>query len=181
MVDARRRFRQRRVLEDALVFDLAGKDSQWEKLPAPPFERRALAVAAIKGKVYVIGGLEEDGQVVKSVAIYDPAKKTWTDGPPLPGSKLEGFAPSAFGVGDRLYVSGTDGVLHRLNDAGRAWESGGKFAVPRLTHRLLPGIAQDLLSVGGNFAGVPVRFVESISIAGVPAPGSKGDVLARCL
>ena len=45
----------------------------------------------------MIGGLEEDGQVVKSVAIYDPATKTWTEGPLLPGSKLQGFAPSAFG------------------------------------------------------------------------------------
>ncbi len=160
-------------LEDALVFDLAGKDSRWEKLPAPPFQRRALTVAAVKGKVYVIGGLEEDGQVVKSVGIYDPAQKRWTEGPPLPGSKLEGFAPSAFGVGEKLYVSGTDGVLHRLSDTGLAWESVGKFAVPRLTHRLLPGIARDLLSVGGNFAGVPVRFVESISIDGPPAAGAK--------
>ena len=160
-------------LEDALVFDLASEGARWEILPAPPFQRRALAVAAIKGKVYVIGGLEEDGQVVKSVAIYDPASKTWQEGPPLPGSKLQGFAPSAFGVGEKLYVSGADGLLHRLSEAGDAWETAGKFAVPRLTHRLLPGIAHDLLSVGGNFAGSPVRFVESISIAGPPAPGAK--------
>jgi N-acetylneuraminic acid mutarotase len=160
-------------LEDALVFDLASQGARWETLPAPPFQRRALAVAAIKGKVYVIGGLEEDGQVVKSVAIYDPAKKTWQEGPPLPGSKLQGFAPSAFGVGEKLYVSGADGLLHRLSDAGDTWEPAGKLAVPRLTHRLLPGIAQDLLAVGGNFAGAPVRFIESISIARPPAPGAK--------
>ena len=40
------------------------------------------------------------------------------------------------------------------------WEIAGKLAVPRLTHRLLPGIAGDLLAVGGNFAGAPVRFVD---------------------
>lgn len=160
-------------LEDALVFDLAGNGARWESLPAPPFQRRALAVAAIKGKVYVLGGLEEDGKVVKSVAIYDPATKAWTQGPELPGSKLEGFAPSAFGVSEKLYVSGFDGLLHRLNEAGDGWDVAGKLAVPRLTHRLLPGIAGDLLAVGGNFAGSPVRFVESISIAGSSHIGPK--------
>ena len=60
-------------LEDALVFDLSEQNARWEKLPDPPFQRRALAVASVKGKVYVLGGLEEDGTVVKSVAIYDPA------------------------------------------------------------------------------------------------------------
>ena len=160
-------------LEDALVFDLSQKDGRWEKLEAPPFQRRALAVAAIKGKVYVLGGLEEDGNVVKSVEIYDPAKKAWTHGPELPGSKLQGFAPSAFGIGEKLYVSGADGLLHKLSEAGDRWEVAGKFAVPRLTHRLLPGIAGDLLAVGGNFAGSPVRFIESINVAGARAEGPK--------
>ena len=69
-------------------------------------------------------------------------------------------------LAEKLYVSGFDGLLHRLNEAGDGWEVAGKLAVPRLTHRLLPGVAGDLLAVGGNFAGSPVRFVESISIAG---------------
>ena len=160
-------------LEDALVFDLSQKGARWEKLESPPFQRRALAVAANKGKVYVLGGLEEDGKVVKSVAIYDTAKKVWTEGPEMPGSKLQGFAASAFGVGEKLYVSGTDGLLHRLSDAGDRWEVAGQLAVPRLTHRLLPGIAGDLLAVGGNFAGSPVRFVESIPITAASAAGPK--------
>ena len=54
-------------LDTALVFDLARPGAGWEKLPAPPFRRRALAVGAIDGKVYAIGGLTEDGKVVKSV------------------------------------------------------------------------------------------------------------------
>jgi N-acetylneuraminic acid mutarotase len=116
--------------------------------------------------VYVLGGLEEDGSVVKSVVIYDPVKKAWTQGPELPGSRLQGFAASAFSVRDKLYVSGVDGLLHRLSESGDRWEVAGKLAVPRLTHRLLPGIGGDLLAVGGNFAGAPVRFIESISITG---------------
>ena len=44
------------------------------------------------------------------------------------------------------------------------WEVAGRLAVPRITHRLLPGINNDLLAVGGNFAGAPVRFIESIAL-----------------
>jgi N-acetylneuraminic acid mutarotase len=151
-------------LEDALVFDLSAQNAQWEKLPAPPFRRRALAAGSVKGKVYVLGGLEEDGTVVKSVAIYDPAVQKWSEGPDLPGTRFQGFAASAFGVGEKLYVSGIDGLVHRLRDAGDRWEVVSRLAVPRLTHRLLPGIDNDLLVVGGNFAGAPVRFVESIPL-----------------
>ena len=159
--------------EDALVYDLSSEGARWETLPVPPFQRRALAAGSIKGKIYVLGGLEEDGNVVKAVAVYDPATKGWTTGPELPGSKLQGFAASAFGVQDKLYVSGFDGSLHRLSEAGDRWEVAGKLAVPRITHRLLPGIGGDLLAVGGTFAGSPVRFVESISIAGQASQGPK--------
>jgi hypothetical protein len=131
-------------------------------LPAPAFRRRALAVGAIDGKVYAIGGLTEDGKVVRSVDIYDPAARAWSRGPDLPGGKRQGFAPSAFEVGGKLYVCGAEGQVFRLGDAGDRWEVAGKLATPRVAHRLLPGIAQDLLAVGGSAAGSPVRVIESI-------------------
>ena len=83
-------------LEDALVFDLSQEGARWERLPAPPFQRRALAVAAIKGKVYVLGGLEEDGRSSSRSRSTTRPRKPGRKGPELPGSKLQGFA--AFGV-----------------------------------------------------------------------------------
>ncbi len=153
-------------LDTALVFDLTSPNAHWENLPSPPFRRRALAAASIRGKIFVMGGLNEDAEVVKSVDVYDPASRAWSHGPDLPGSKLEGFAPSAFGIKDKLYLSGVDGRVLRLNEAGDGWEVIGKLAAPRLTHRLLPGIAGDLLAVGGNFAGTPIRMIESIPLRG---------------
>jgi hypothetical protein len=64
-----------------------------------------------------------------------------------------------------LYVSGKDGLVHRLNPAGDGWEIVGAVAEPRLTHRLLPGIGNDLLVVGGNSAGAPTRLIESLPLA----------------
>lgn len=156
--------------EDALVFDLAKKDATWEKLPTPPFQRRALAVAEHQGKIYVLGGLTDGGGVVKDVDIYDPATQAWTKGPEMPGSKLQGFAASAFGVDGKLYVSGMDGFVHRLSEDGKAWEVAGKLGMPRLTHRLLPGIGDDLLAVGGNFMTSPIRVIESIPVKSSTGP-----------
>ncbi len=152
-------------LDTALVFDLAQEDSRWESLPTTPFRRRALAAASISGKVYVLGGLTEHGKVVKSVDLYDPATQDWSRGPDLPGGKMQGFGTSAFGVADRLYVSGGDGVVYRLNEFGDGWEVAGKLNLPRLTHRLLPGVADDLLAVGGSQARLPVSLIESIPLA----------------
>jgi N-acetylneuraminic acid mutarotase len=156
--------------DDALVFDLAKKDAQWEKLPTPPFQRRALAVAELAGKIYVLGGLTEEGKIVKDVDIYDPESKTWSKGPELMGGRFQGFAASAFGVKGKLYVNGQDGILYRLSDDGKSWEVTGKLAIPRLTHRLLPGLGESVLAVGGNFATSPVRVIESLQLTDVPGP-----------
>ncbi len=149
-------------LDTALVFDLARPGTGWVELPAPPFRRRALAVDAIDGKVYAIGGLTEDGSVVKAVDVFDPVVFSWSRGPDLPGSKRQGFAPSAFGVNGKLYVSGIDGQLLWLGANNDRWEVVGKLNTPRLAHRLLPGIAGDLLAVGGSAAGAPISVVESV-------------------
>jgi hypothetical protein len=152
-------------LPDALVFDLAQPDASWERLPDPPFLRRAVAAASLNGKIYVLGGLTDSGKVVKSVNIYDPSSKSWTTGPDLPGGSKDGFAPSAFEVGGRLYVSGHDGVVRRLNDHSDGWEPVARLSVPRLTHRLLPGIEHDLLIVGGSHSGSPTDVIESVPLS----------------
>jgi hypothetical protein len=54
----------------------------------------------------------------------------------------------------------------RLVEAGDRWEVAGKLATPRLAHRMLPGIAGDLMAVGGSSAGVPIALIESIPLEG---------------
>jgi N-acetylneuraminic acid mutarotase len=156
-------------LDDALRLDLTDPEAGWEALPPPPTPRRALAVAAHDGKIFVVGGLLEDSETTRDVLIFDPDARTWTQGPELPGEPIQGFAPSAFSVGGRLLASGGNGTVYRLSEAADAWEPVADQAVPRITHRLLPGIDDDALIVGGNYAGVPIRFIESIPIDGSEA------------
>lgn len=154
--------------EGALRLDLTRPEKGWERLSAP-FERRALAAAAHDGKLYVIGGLTDAGSTVRDVEVYDPASGSWTKGPEFPGAPVQGFAPSAFEVAGRLHASGSDGIVYRLATDGAAWEPVARQAVPRITHRLLPGIDDDLLIVGGDFAGLPIPFLESLPLESTSA------------
>ena len=172
LVDEWGRFYQRRVPQHGPGLRPGTRGSRMGEAPGSPVPAPALAVGAVDGKVFAIGGLTEDGKVVKSVDIYDIAARTWSRGPDLPGSKRQGFAPSAFEVGGKLYANGVDGQVLRLSGTGHRWEVAGKLATPRLTHRLLPGIANDLLAVGGSVAGAPIAVIESFPLDGAsPANG----------
>jgi hypothetical protein len=49
---------------------------------------------ALGGKVFAIGGFNEQSQVAHGLSIYDIASGTWSDGPELPGGALNGFGPA---------------------------------------------------------------------------------------
>ena len=72
----------------AYALDLTKEKLGWEALPEPPFVRRALSLAAYKGKMYAIGGMQEKGGPTTKAAVYDPATKTWSEAPALPGEGM---------------------------------------------------------------------------------------------
>ncbi len=135
---------------DALVYDIAAGDrGTWKKLPEPPFQRRALAVAAWNNRLWVLGGMDEYADIKRDVYSFDPQTNSWAKAAELPGDDMQGFGVSAWGLDSGLYASGTDGVLYRLTDADGQWEQAGKLATPRFFHRLLPGGENSLLVVAG--------------------------------
>lgn len=136
-----------------LSLDLKSKEPAWKEFKQP-FKRRALAAAAVGGKVYVIGGLGEK-EMTSAVAIYDPKTDTWSDGPDLPGSGKHGFSPAAAEAGGRLYASTSDGALHRLNEDGKGWEEVAKTSKRRV-YRLTPGARGTVLLLGGGATEVEV-------------------------
>src|SRR5690606_35943585 len=69
--------------DSAWMMDLSQPKLEWKPLPTTPFHRRALAAAAHNDKLYVIGGMQEEGGPTTRVAIYDPATGTWSEGPSL--------------------------------------------------------------------------------------------------
>lgn len=144
-------------LQSAYSLDLSAPTPQWQPLPEPPFQRRALSVAALAsnagnqvgGKVYAIGGMQSEGGPTTRVDVFDTHSKTWSRGPSLNGDGMDGFGSSSFSTGGRLYVTTYNGTLQRLASDGQSWETLSQLVRERFFHRLLPLDDERLIIVGG--------------------------------
>ncbi|MCX6856114.1 MAG: PQQ-binding-like beta-propeller repeat protein [Verrucomicrobia bacterium] len=130
-----------------LTLDLAKSDATWQT-HKQPFECRALAVHFIGTKLYAIGGMDSDEDIVTLVSVLDTATSQWTEGPKLPSDKLGGFGFAAVSHEGRLFASGAAGVLLELRDSG--WTPLVKLQHPRFFHRLVSGGKGKLIALGGE-------------------------------
>ena len=151
--------------ETAWSFDLKARSPAWQPLPKPPFTRRALALAAFDGKIYVIGGMQQQGGPTTKVSVFDPETGKWAAGPNLVGEPMNGFGCSAFAAGGRLYVTTIHGQLQRLNQDGSEWEVVRQLDRPRFFHRMLPVDDQRMILVGG--ASMKVGRYEEVDVVDV--------------
>jgi N-acetylneuraminic acid mutarotase len=134
----------------------------WTSLAPMPTARQEVAVAALRGHIWVIGGFSSTAEPTATVESYDPATDTWTERTPLPEAVHHAAAAV---VGDRLFVIGgyTGGRVRwepsdsvwEWNDARRVWEprttmptARGGLAVAALDGRIhaLGGAQRDPLS-----------------------------------
>jgi N-acetylneuraminic acid mutarotase len=136
-------------LQTAWVCDLATEPLTWSPLPKPPFQRRALSVAAHRDKLYVIGGMESSGKPTTRVDVFHPATNTWESGPPLIGSGMEGFGNSSFATHGRLLATTMSGSVQELSRDGHRWDVVGQMQNPRFFHRQLVTSQGHLLLIGG--------------------------------
>lgn len=134
---------------NALVLDLSNPRDGWKEFPQP-FQRRALALAALGSRVYCIGGMDSDNKTTLAVEFYDTATGQWSKGPELPPGQNKGFACSAITQNGRIYVTAFQGDLLRLSTDGNAWEVVGRLKHPRLAHRLVTAGATQLIALGGE-------------------------------
>lgn len=137
----------------AWKLDPAAEKPQWEALPEPPFQRRALALAEYQGKLYALGGMDSSNKPSTKVDIYDIKTGAWSEGPNLPGQPMEGFGCSAFAVDGKLYVSTMSGKLLQLSADGNEWEEAMQLKNARFFHRMLPIHQHELVLLGGANMG----------------------------
>jgi N-acetylneuraminic acid mutarotase len=147
----------------AYVADLDQPTPSWKSIAKPPFLRRAIALAGAKEKLYVIGGMDDDQETTTAVAIYDLAADAWSTGPTLPGKPIDGFAPSACALHDRIYATTAAGFVYRLSSDGQAWEEVAQLAHPRMSHRLVSD-GERLFVLGGASRGSKVAQVEMLEV-----------------
>lgn len=144
-----------------LVMDLGAKHPRWESL-AQPFRRRALMAAAHQGKIYVVGGITDNGAVVRNVSIYDPEKREWTEGPQLPEGRYLGFSPAVTVHQGKLYAALGDGSLLWMDEETRCWKKAAQVEA-RVAHRLVSADGH-LLVMGGAAKGKNFDIVERVEL-----------------
>jgi len=136
--------------ETAWSMDLSAADRKWVAIPNPPFKRRAIAAVEHQGKLFVIGGMNENGGPTKAVAIFDPASKSWSEAADLIGEKaMAGFGASGWSAGGKLIVTTYEGDIEQWDESAKSWKVLGKSSDARFFHRLLPIDDKSLIAIGG--------------------------------
>lgn len=152
--------------------DLTKRPLKWEREADAPFQRRAFALAAHQGKVYLIGGMTPEG-TTRRVDVYDPATEKWTAGPELIGERsIDGFGADAVATEDGLFVSSLSGVVQRLEEDGSRWTTVAQLEAPRFFHVMIPAHEGLMLVGGANMSDG--KLLES-EVVPLPQPATVGQ------
>jgi hypothetical protein len=137
----------------------------WTRLAPLPTARQEVAVAALDGKVFVVGGFGENAEPVGTVEVYDPAADRWESRPPLPAPTHHAAAAVVDG---RLFVVGgyTGGrvswtavpTVYEWEPARNSWATRAPLPTPR-GGLAATALAGRLHAVGGS-AGDPTTAHE---------------------
>jgi DNA-binding beta-propeller fold protein YncE len=133
----------------------------WRTLAPMPTPRSEVAVAAVGGKIYVVGGFEGDRSPSDAVEVYDPATDSWSEIAPLPEPRHHAAATA---VDDHfLYVFGGFGAgfddaratVYRYNPATQVWEEPAPMPTARGGHAVTPAACPGLkgaclYAIGGS-------------------------------
>ncbi len=150
---------------------------QWRGLTETPIGVRANAAVGFDGKLWVLGGLDDNGDTTRRVDIYDPAADTWTPGPELPASgSLNGFGADAVTTGDALLISQADGRVYSIRSGEDNWTHAGDLHERRFFHRLVSD-GEALFAIGGANRSGHLNSVERhlLSALGVGSGSPSAD------
>jgi len=117
-------------------------DFPWVRKTAGPTAREHAAVAALNGRLYVLGGQRTDtgtipGPATNAVEIYDPASDRWTSGPPLPTARMGLVAAvlngKLYAIGGRTdgFSTSAVGTVEVFDPATQAWTTRNPMSQPR--------------------------------------------------
>jgi non-specific serine/threonine protein kinase len=132
---------------------------RWKSLPPAPTPRAAHALAAIRGRLYLGGGANDTGSL-RSLEIYDIARRRWSRGPDFPGPARNHTTGVASG-GLFYVLAGRDSrnysTAERYEPRRRRWEAlpdmrtaRGGIASVRLRDGRIVVFGGEELHTGGN-------------------------------
>ncbi len=123
----------------AAVYDPAS--DTWAMLPDMPTPRGGPTAQEIGGKIYVAGGMNDNGDSLATLEVFDVASQTWTSGPNLSVARDN---PGSAAVNGKLYIFGGRTRLNNVETApvlnsveiftpGQGWTTGSPMPTARRT------------------------------------------------
>ncbi len=143
--------------------DLRQPEKGWQAQPQP-FKRRALALVAHGGRLWFLGGMDDQDTPSLAVDWHDPQTGEWGKGPDLPESPMAGFGIAACSAGGQLIASPLSGKVYALSADQSSWTETTSLARPRFFHRLLPMTDGRLVAVGGSDRKGQIDQPEFVSV-----------------
>ena len=134
--------------DTVIALNLNQPDKGWRTIQQP-FKRRAIAMAAADGKLFFMGGMDDNNDTSRAVDIYDLKQGKWSSGPELPQGPMGGFGAAACSVGDTVYVSTYVGRIFALSPGDTDWREVAEPSGPRFFHRMVPGPDGTLVLIAG--------------------------------
>lgn len=157
--------------DTVIALNLGQPDKGWRTIDQP-FKRRAIAMAAADGRIYFMGGMDENNETSRAVDIYNLKQDTWSTGPDLPPGPMGGFGAAACSVGNTVYVSTYVGKVFALSPGETDWREVAEQSGPRFFHRMVPGPDGTLVLIAGasrrdgHKADVEIVRVPELQVSG---------------
>ncbi len=151
------------------VTEPAQEDRPEEVHPTP---RWAHSAAVVNGKIYVMGGVGADNELISSVEVYDPVNGTWGVGADIPTARAL-FGAST--VGSKIYAlggttMGLDGlaVVEAYDPATDTWTRRADMPTPRNSLSAV-AVGGKIYAIGGWALDRPEDGWESVDLTSVAA------------
>ena len=127
----------------------------WVGVASMTTARYRLVAGVVDGKLYALGGEDDDGNLLSTVEVYDPAGNTWATGAPMPTAR-SGLAAGV--VDGKLYALGGYAQGNYLDTvevydpATRTWAA--VAPMPTIRRGLAAGAVDGVLyALGGTNGG----------------------------
>jgi hypothetical protein len=127
-------------------------------------------MTTLEGKIVVIGGMNEEREIVRDVHTFDPSSGAWQSIAAFPGQGMNGFGVAACNVGGVVYASGSDGTLYRLGAISDSWRPVAQLSQPRFFHRLAAKDEVTLLAIAGASRK---RHLSDIEVLALHSPAAQ--------
>jgi len=172
------------VLVDAVEAYIGSTDEWITDFPAIPVPMAAQACAVLDGRIYLFGGVDENGETARIIWHWKPGESTWKIAPLLLPEPIQGGAAIAAEDGGILIIGGIASDGQYGSDVYRFTPGVGFNVEPSLEQergRCGVGITSDgIIAVGGYFHG-PLASTEIFDREtwqpGPELPGARGGHL----